>query len=116
MTKYLIIAFIILSLGGVVAFQQNMISALNKEIGVLETANAIKDKTIAVLEDRMIKLGELQEEINVIRKENGKLEQLLSKHDLKTLAKRKPALIEKRINKATKELFDELQDTFNGSY
>lgn len=52
---------------------------------------------------------ELQENLQFVEQENSRLNKLFREHDLTDLAKKKPGLIEQRINNATETLFDDLQ-------
>ena len=62
-----------------------------------------------------IALGRLADESVVIRKEQQETIDIFAEHDLKALAERKPNLIETRVNRATKGVFDELEDITNPS-
>ena len=55
-------------------------------------------------------LGRLADESVAIRKEQQETIDIFAEHDLKALAERKPNLIETRVNRATKGVFDELED------
>jgi len=53
--------------------------------------------------------GELDTDYNKARKYINKLEEMLSRHDFGLLTKRKPGLIERRVNRATGRVLNELK-------
>jgi hypothetical protein len=54
-------------------------------------------------------LNQLQSNLSTAEAERNKLTDLLSRHDLTTLARRKPQLIEDRMNAATQRVMRELR-------
>lgn len=55
----------------------------------------------------------LNQELQKAEQEKNSLTEKLSKHNLQYLAKRKPGLIEKRINDATRKVFDDIERVTN---
>lgn len=55
----------------------------------------------------------LNQELQKAEREKNSLTEKLSKHNLQYLAKRKPGLIEKRINDATRKVFDDIERVTN---
>jgi predicted nuclease with TOPRIM domain len=66
------------------------------------------NKTIDYLQDTYDRLeqayDDAQSDFNIIRMENAELKNKLARHDLQYLASRKPGLIEKRVNDASKDV------------
>jgi len=55
-------------------------------------------------------LNTLAQQSVEIRREQQEVIDIFAEHDLKRLAEAKPNLIEKRVNAATKSVFDELEE------
>jgi hypothetical protein len=92
---------------------QERIRILTENTVKLETAKKMQDDTItAMIEDRE-KFAELNKELalNLSKANNYKdvLIGKLRKHNLAKLSLRKPGLVEKKINAATKKLFRSLE-------
>lgn len=108
MTKYLIIALIVFSVVGAVYFKysQGIINTLHKNNAILEQAVKTNEDTIIALQEDYSKAQEITSSTNVelsaIRLQNSALVTKLSEHDLELLANKKPELISKIINKASK--------------
>jgi Tfp pilus assembly protein PilO len=92
---------------------QARIQQLAENNAKLESAVATQQETIATLEETSAKQAELNQELQGQLQEaesyQDELRAKLQKHDLTRLSQAKPALIEKRINNGTKELFDSLE-------
>ena len=84
-----------------------------KEIVKLETSNQSLEKKLGQveedLEENKKNQAVLNEELQQAREDKGELIKLFSDHDFTNLVNKKPGLIEKRINKATDKVFDELE-------
>lgn len=84
-----------------------------KEITKLETANltltAEREQIKADLKENKENQVILNEELRKARIDKDKLIKLFSDHNFTKLVNKKPGLIEKRINKATDKLFNELE-------
>lgn len=80
----------------------------------LEQAVQTQSLAIAQLESDAKKFAELNRELTLnMQKAEEYKDTLISKlrrHDLTKLSEQKPGLIEKRINDATKKLFDEFEE------
>jgi len=129
-TQYILTGAIVLifSMSGFGYFyykdSQKTIGILNKNISTLEADNkAVKlrldtqrkaiDSAIATNKDNADKFAALSSDLRSISEQSRELSQLYREHDLNNLANAKPKLIEKRINNATKDLFDELESITN---
>jgi septal ring factor EnvC (AmiA/AmiB activator) len=79
----------------------------------LETAVKIQQDTIQSMTDfyanQAENLTQLQKDLASAEAEKDKLADKLSRHDLTTLARRKPTLIENRMNAATRKVIEELR-------
>ena len=93
---------------------QERIETLNREISEASFANNVSRKTIEQLEENTKKqrkvIERLQEEMKKSEVDNDRLKKLLRNHDLTKLSIKKPGLIEKRINDATKKIFTDISD------
>jgi len=79
----------------------------------LENAVAISEQSIATLQADNARLNELSDQLNEdLRKAEvygDELRATLQKHNLTHLAEKKPGLIEKRMQGATDQLWDDLE-------
>ena len=92
---------------------QERIRILTENTAKLETAKQLQDDTItAMIEDRerfSILTKELQTNLDQANNYKDVLIGKLRKHNLAKLSLRKPGLVEKKINAATKKLFRSLE-------
>ena len=106
-------------LSGAIALAYNHYTSLQEEIKVLYAENQKKDMAIQQQQatinqqiEQAAKNAELNTQLNARLRESedrtGRLRKLLMDHDLTRLAYEKPGLIERRINDATKNVFDDL--------
>jgi hypothetical protein len=93
---------------------QATIGQLRENNAKLVTANQLNEETIAKQSQDAIMLGELNSQLtkDLQRAEEygDELRSTLNKHNLTHLANKKPGLIEKRMQNATDQLWDELED------
>ena len=93
---------------------QNKIATLSENIIKVEMAKAKQDSTIKALQEDRDKFQKLNTELSAkiieANKYKDKLIDKLRKHDLTSLSMKKPMMIEKRINNATKKLFKHFED------
>lgn len=107
---YIIIAVVIafVAVGVYIKYLQGENKTLTENNAKLTVAVQTQKETITVMqanaETARVAQTTLYKEYSVSRKENAKLTRLLSRHDLKYLAQRKPGLIENRVNKATEKV------------
>lgn len=94
------------------SYSQDRIAKLEADKAKLEISVEEQKKTIAAMRDFTARqneaLKDLQENLSDAEAERDRLSNILVKHDLSELARRKPELIEKRINDATRKLLEEL--------
>lgn len=94
-------------------WSQNEIATLVANNAKLEMAVQEQKRTIeemVAFQKRQAKdLVDLQKGLNESRAYGNQLEEKLAKHDLEMLARKKPGLIEKRINDATRKVFDQIE-------
>jgi hypothetical protein len=94
-----------------ILFTSNM--RLQENLTEVNAAFALQKSTISEIKSSFTKSvkenSELQNRLRVSEAESAELRSVLSDHNLTNLAERKPALIEGRINNATKELFDSIE-------
>ena len=79
----------------------------------LEVAAQLQEETISSLQNDFTlqtnALNELQQKNNEIQLEMNRYLDIVKRHNLSKLAAAKPGLIEPRVNKATKEVFDGIE-------
>jgi len=115
MSKYLIV--VMLLMGGLGYWyytdSQARIKILTENNAKLEVANKTNQETINTLQADAKKFGELnsqlQKQLQESEKYKDELITKLHKHNLTALSLKKPALIEKRINDATRKVFDDIE-------
>tara|TARA_R110000823_G_scaffold207786_9_gene338327 strand:- start:723 stop:1130 length:408 start_codon:yes stop_codon:yes gene_type:complete len=95
-------------------YSQGVIRTLESNAAKAEIAVKIANNENASLRRNFKKQKEenakLQKDMIQIEVESEELSQLLSRHNLTHLSKRKPGLIENRINKGTRQLFRDIED------
>ncbi len=116
---YLVIGSIILAIvGGLYIkykFMESTIATLEKNAIVLETAVSTQKETIQVAEKNAVEwekardkaiqdLASMQSNYLTAKQEKDKLYEIFNKHNLAKLSKRKPGLIEKRINGGSRRI------------
>lgn len=83
-------------------------------LAVLRNANSTLQQTVSRQQEEMRKQAEnlqnLNNRLNRIRRESSEMAELLSRHDLKYLASKRPGLIENRVNRGTQDVFDQLKE------
>ena len=88
---------------------QSRIQTLTENNAKIMAAKAAQDNTINTLiadREKFDKLNkELQVKLNAANEYKNTLIDKLRKHDLATLSMKKPGLVEKKINRGTKNLF-----------
>lgn len=120
MTKYLLIgaATLIIIFGWYYKDSQNRLKLLMENNAKLEVANQTNQKTINTLQEDTKKFTELnnklQKDLQEAESYTDDLRKKLNNHNLTQLSKQNPSAVEKRINDATKKLFEDIQkDTSN---
>lgn len=92
---------------------QERIAILNANNAKLETAVQISESSIATLQKDAIRNAELnvqlQQELQQAEKYGDELRATLQKHNLTALARKRPGLIENRMQNATDSLWDDLR-------
>lgn len=93
-------------------FTQKKINALTANISKYEVAVKQSEATINQLktdaEENQKRMSELSDSLAKAEVYNDELRQTLRKHNLERLAVKKPGLIQKRINDASKKLIDDI--------
>jgi len=115
--SYLIGGALIVAVAGGAWFyyqnSQNTIKRLEAEKAIAVEANDTLRETVSQMEERrerqqQIEL-ELRESLEDATLAQNELRRILMDHDLTNLSLEKPGLIEKRINDATKDVFDNIE-------
>ncbi len=106
----------VISLGGAGLVYVNKLQAdlkiARENVAKLETAVAISEASISTMQqdiERNAELNkELQQQLQQAEQYGDELRATLQKHNLTHLANKKPGLIEKRMQNATDQLWDDL--------
>lgn len=110
---YQFLLAIILSLGLSTWWLWNENATLTQNNVKLENAVAMQEEAISSLQNDFAlqtgKLNELQLKSQEAQKEMNRYLDIFKRHNLTKLAAAKPGLIESRANKATKEVFDGIE-------
>jgi hypothetical protein len=92
---------------------QNRIKILTENSAKLEAAKQAQDNTIKALVEDADKYRKLNKDLGVELQKaesyRNKLIGKLRKHNLSRLSQQKPLLVEKKINRGTKKLFESLR-------
>lgn len=110
---YQFLLAIILVLSGASYWLYNENTTLKANNVKLESAVAMQEEAISSLQNDFTlqtnQLNELQIKSQEAQKEMNRYLDIFKRHNLTKLAAAKPGLIEPRVNKATKEVFDGIE-------
>lgn len=114
---YIIAGLAVLALVGAAYFyytdsQRRMAEFAAQNAQLRQAVETLEARQAAILRDQAIVNREQQrllDALDEIREQASELEQIFEEHDLGSLAEARPRLIERRINDATKRIFDELE-------
>ena len=110
---YQFLLAIILSLGISTYWLWNENATLTQNNAKLENAVQLQEDAISSLQNDFTlqtgKLNDLQKKSQEAQKEMNRYLDIFKRHSLTKLAAAKPGLIEPRVNKATKEVFDGIE-------
>ena len=111
MNQFFMAIILVLGLGSWYLWNENQTLKANNI--KLEGAVQMQEETISTLQNDFAKqttaLNNLQSKNNEIELEMNRYLDLFKRHNLTKLAAAKPGLIEPRVNKATKEVFDGIE-------
>lgn len=103
---------IVLGLGSYYLYQQNQVLTANNM--ALESAVATQEEAIKTMQNDFAlqtqQLGELQKKSQEAQLEMNRYLDIFKRHNLTKLAAAKPGLLEPRINKGTKNVFDSIEE------
>ena len=112
MSKILLGIIAVMSLITIFLYNQNKILTANNL--ALEGAVATQEEAIQSLQNdfqlQTTSLLELQNRNQEIQKEMSRYLDIFKRHNLSKLAAAKPGLIEPRVNKGTKDVFDSIEE------
>ena len=101
-------------LGGVSYFLYEENKELSRQLSSIETALEQQEETIAFLQENKEKqnkaLLDLQDKNLKAEREVLMYLDIFARHSLSKLAAAKPVLVEKRVNNATKDVFDSIEN------
>ena len=111
MNQFFIAIILVLSLGSWYLWNDNQ--TLRENNAQLVLATVTQEETISQLQNDMALQGEslleLQTKGQQIQQEMDRYLDIFKRHNLTKLAAAKPGLIQTRVNKATKEVFDGIE-------
>jgi len=111
MNQFFMAIILVLGLGSWYLWNENQTLKANNI--KLEGAVQMQEETISTLQNDFAKqttaLNNLQSKNNEIELEMNRYLDIFKRHNLTKLAAAKPGLIEQRVNKATKEVFDGIE-------
>ena len=103
---------IVLGLGSYYLYQQNQVLTANNM--ALESAVATQEEAIKTMQNDFTlqtqQLGDLQKKSQEAQLEMNRYLDIFKRHNLTKLAAAKPGLLEPRINKGTKDVFDSIEE------
>ena len=103
---------LVLGLGSYYLYQQNQVLTANNM--ALEGAVATQEEAIKTMQNDFAlqtqQLGELQKKSQEAQLEMNRYLDIFKRHNLTKLAAAKPGLLEPRINKGTKNVFDSIEE------
>ena len=103
---------IVLGLGSYYLYQQNQVLTANNM--ALESAVATQEEAIKTMQNDFTlqtqQLGELQKKSQATQLEMNRYLDIVKRHNLTKLAAAKPGLLEPKINKGTKNVFDSIEE------
>ena len=112
MNQFLLAIILVLSLGSYYLFQQNKVLTANNV--ALESAVATQEEAISTMQNDFAlqtkQLGELQAKSQATQQEMNRYLDIFKRHNLTKLATAKPGLLEPRINKGTKNVFESIEE------
>jgi type II secretory pathway pseudopilin PulG len=103
---------LVLGLGSYYLYQQNQVLTANN--AALEGAVATQEEAISSMQNDFAlqtqQLGDLQKKSQAAQLEMNRYLDIFKRHNLTKLAAAKPGLLEPRINKGTKNVFDSIEE------
>ena len=112
MNQLYIGVILVLGLGGYYLYQENQVLSANN--AALEGAVATQEAAIKNMQNDFAlqtkQLGDLQKKSQETQLEINRYLDIFKRHNLTKLAAAKPGLLEPRINKGTKNVFDSIEE------
>ena len=112
MNQLFIGIILVLSLGSYYLYQQNQVLLANN--AALEGAVATQEAAIKNMQNDFAlqtkQLGDLQKKSQATQLEMNRYLDIFKRHNLTKLAAAKPGLLEPKINKGTKNVFDSIEE------
>ena len=112
MQQFLLAALLLL--GGLSYYLWNENKILTANNAKLETAIATQEEAIKTMQNdfalQTTQLNELQKKSQAAQNEMNRYLDIFKRHNLTKLAAAKPGLLEPRINKGTKNVFDSIEE------
>ena len=112
MNQLYIGVILVLGFGSYTLYQQNQVLTANN--AALEGAIATQEATIKNMQNDFAlqtkQLGDLQKKSQATQLEMNRYLDIFKRHNLTKLAAAKPGLLEPRINKGTKNVFDSIEE------
>ena len=95
-------------------YSQGQLAELNQKVAAEQARAESAEANLEFMQDSIARqqatLNTLAQQSVEIRREQQEVIDIFAEHDLQRLAEAKPGLIERRVNAATKSVFDELEE------
>lgn len=123
-SKFWIIGGIVTTITFIIYLGFTFVSNMQEQLIELRTSNTILQKTLETQKNTIEQIlndnreinnlnNQLQTNLQDVERENSRLNGLFREHDLTDLANKKPGLIERRINDATNQVFNDIESITN---
>lgn len=116
LTMYMGIVLLVVIAGSAAYFKysQDQMATLNQEKAAQTARANSAEANLEFMQESLARqqrnLGKLADESVLIRKEQQETINIFSEHDIQKIAERYPDMIETRVNRGTKRVFDELEE------
>lgn len=115
-TMYMGIVLVVVIAGSAAYFKysQDKLAEANQKVAVQTARAESAEANIEFMQKSLARqqknLGKLADDSVIIRKEQQETINIFSEHDIQKLAEARPGMIELRVNRGTKRVFDELEE------
>lgn len=116
LTMYMGIVLLVVIAGSAAYFKysQDKLAEANQMVAAQTARANSAEANLEFMQESLARqqrnLGKLADESVLIRKEQQETINIFSEHDIQKIAERHPDMIETRVNRGTKRVFDELEE------
>ena len=108
-----VLAVTILASAAYFKYSQDKLAEANQQVAAQTARAESAESNLKFMQESLARqqknLGKLADESVIIRKEQQETINIFSEHDIQKLAEAKPGMVETRVNRGTKRVFDELE-------